>query len=74
MQVVADHRPHLYQPCSVSQHPQYLNAFSAVAMDLGEIPSEHDFQNQLSIPTIILLSPVCPSSNLGRMPNPYGVT
>jgi len=43
-------------------------------MDLGEIPFEHDLQNQLSIPTIIFLSPVCPTPNLGSMPHPYRVT
>src|SRR6185369_10124756 len=74
LQVVTDHRTHLDQPCAVSQHPQDLNAFPAVAVDPGEIPFEHDFQNQLSIPTIIFLSPVCSTPNLGGMPYPYRVT
>src|SRR5262249_2538636 len=74
LQVVTDHRPHLDQLCAVPQHPQNLNAFSAVSMDLGKIPSEHDLQNQLGISTIILLSPVCSSSYLSRMACPYCVT
>jgi len=43
-------------------------------MDPGEIPSEHDLQDQLRIPTIVLLSPVCSPPNLGCVPNPYRVT
>src|SRR5262245_12727984 len=74
LQVVTDHRPHLHQPCSVTQHSQDFNAFSAVAMDPGEIPFEHDLQDQLGIPTIIFLPPVCSTPNLVSMPHPYCVT
>src|SRR6476660_9546331 len=38
LQVVTDHRPHLYQPRAVPQHSQRLNTFRAVTMDSRESP------------------------------------
>src|ERR1700716_762513 len=73
VQRVLGNGAYFYQLVPVAQLPQHQTTFGTEAMQLGEVPFEHQHQDQIRIAAVVLLPSWCFPSDLGWVPQPHCV-